>query len=118
GGGKEDKEGGRPEGGVFAQLLTLINRRPFHTGGGCYLIEQDGGDHAGQVANQEGGAAGRQAGCRDGADQGWVEGEKGDQVACIARRPVAVRGKVEVMLRVAVIPGAAQVGGEIGTAPS
>ncbi len=106
GGREDDKEGSRPKGGVLPQVLTRTNRRPFHTGGGCDLIQQDGGDHARDIADQQRGGTGRQAGRGDGTDQGGVEGEEGDQVACIAGRAVTVGGQVEVVLRVPVVPGA------------
>jgi hypothetical protein len=112
-----EEKGGRPIGGALAQVLPRPVRRPFHTGGGCYLVEQDGGDHAGNVADQQRRGAGGEAGRGDGADQGRIQREEGDQVARIAGRAIPVGGEVEVVLRVPAVPNAPEGGERIGSSP-
>src|SRR4029077_9392901 len=101
----DDEEGGCPKGGVLAQVLASD------------LVQQDGGHYAGDIADQEGGGTRGESGRGDGADQRWIEGEEGDQVACIASRAVTVGGEVEVVLRVPVVPGATEGGQGIGRGP-
>ena len=79
-----------------------------------HLIEEDGGDHARDVADQQGCRPGRQSERRHRADQRRIEREEGDQVPGIADRSVTVSGEVDVVTGIPLIPGLAECGQGVG----